>query len=379
MSFTNIRLAKFFIALAFSTLSCSNNEDISDVKKIEFNNQLEVKVIGKFFTLAEEASKLWPGYITPKTKPILAIFSDESGDETIGYILNIKDEPPEGSVQVNTENLGGELIYRNDDLVTKARIDFGGDIPPFAFSFMVGQTEYFLVNNKISIDNPYLNYKSVDDNNLALLLVHELFHQYQLFEDNWDLSNNYQDYYKYPQTKEIIALSLLLFDLGKDAYSNGDHNTFLQNYVSIRKEQIELDPSEDHLITSQGTTTESLEGAARYVEHFGALNTIYPTINNDPTHSFKAQLDTVSTEPLARQILVQRLPYHVGALVIKILMDKGIDVPSALRVGQTPYELAKMELGKTDEEYNQILDQLKLSVDWTSYQNRAIELSNILN
>jgi hypothetical protein len=38
-----------------------------------------------------------------------------------------------------------------------------------------------------------------------------------------------------------------------------------------------------------------------------------------------------------------------------------------------------MELGKTDEEYNQILDQLKLSVDWTSYQNRAIELSNILN
>lgn len=87
----------------------------------------------------------------------------------------------------------------------------------------------------------------------------------------------------------------------------------------------------------------------------------------------------MSTEPLARQILVQRVPYHIGAMVIKILIDKGIEMATALKIGKTPYEVAKNHLGKSDEEYVQILEQLKLSVDWNSYQNRAIELSQILN
>lgn len=52
---------------------------------------------------------------------------------------------------------------------------------------------------------------------------------------------------------------------------------------------------------------------------------------------------------------------------------------TALKIGKTPYEVAKNHLGKSDEEYVQILEQLKLSVDWNSYQNRAIELSQILN
>jgi len=378
MLFKKTHTIKFVIISLIFALSCSSGDDVGEVG-IDFNNELEIKVIRKLLLLQEASSKLWPGYVTPKTKPIFLVFLDETGEETVGYLLNINDSPPVGSTKVNTERLNGEVIYRNDDLVKKAKDDFGGTIPPFAFNFNVDQTGFFLAKNNISITNPYFGFKSFDDNNVALLIVHELFHEFQLFDENWDLSEIHQDYYGYPQTKEMIALSLLLFDLGKEAYNSGDPDNFLQNYVSVRKKQIELDPSEDQLVRFQGIAGEALEGAARYVEHFGALNTIYPTINSDPTHSFKAQLDTVSTEPLARQILVQRLPYHVGAIVIKILMDKGVDVPAALKMGKTPFELAEMELGKSDEAYGQILEQLKLSVDWNSYENRAMELSQVLN
>lgn len=368
---------KALVSLTFLTCvltSCKDKEPLG----MRFNNATEKKVINKVIQLSDVAAALWPGYNLPKTHPLFLVFPNESGEDTYGYIMNV-DVPPMGSRLVSEELILNTTIYRNDELVEIAKNRFSGKIPLFSFDFEVEGISFFLTKHLMTTSNAYLNFKNADDNNLALLITHELFHRYQFEVDQWNLNLFRQDYNGYPQTKEIISLSLLLSDIASEAYSGVNKLQFLEQYVSIRKKQIELDPSAKQLVLFQTTYTESVEGSARYIEHFGALTSIYPRINSDPTHSFGAQLDTVSTELLARQILVQRIPYHTGAIVIKLLLESNVNVALGLKEGKTPYEMTMKFLGKTDSDYNTTLSQLQKAVNWPSYQRRAEFLESILD
>lgn len=355
--------------------SCNQEDDVG----LALNNEREKIVITKYFDLAEEVKTMWPSYQLPYTKPILLIFPNEAGEDQYGYLLNIDGTPPVGSGRVRFDSGNPTPIYRNDDLVVEAKKVYGDVLPPFAFDFSFQGKSFFLSKSLSVAPNAYINYKMKDHNDAPMGIIHELFHEYQFFSSApWQLSDWKQDQNKFPQTAEIIELSLLLFDEMMKAYHSGDSRAYLEKYVSIRRKQIELDPSAEKLILKQATYTESVEGSARYLEHFGALQTIYPSINDDPSHTFKAQLDTVATANHARHILVQRVPYHVGAIVIKLLLDQKVEVLTALPKGETPYTIAKAWTGKTDAEYDQILEQLKISVDWPRYQARAQVLAGLL-
>lgn len=363
----------FFVAVVF-VVGCSADDD-QDV--IRFNSELEKDVITKLDLIADEAERIWPGYRLPHVLPIYVVFNDPVIGKDVGYILNPPAKIPDGSLEVDG-TFNNLPIYRNDVLVDKVK-ELGLDSRLFSFDLLVDGVSYFYANQSFQPKNAYLNFKDFDNNNVALFTVHEMFHSFQLEEENWDVSKWNQDFFGYPLTEEIIALNLLLFDISAHAYTDANEQ-FLEEYISIRQRQMEIDPSSQSLVQNFTLITEMIEGSARYVEHFAALNSIYPTINNDPTHSFKAQLDTVATDALlARQILVQRVPYHAGAIVIKKLVDAGIEVRPAFKEGITPYTLSRNLTAKTNADYAAILQQLKSNVDWSAYEDRASELFNLLN
>lgn len=349
---------------------------VSDDLGMTFNNQTEQDVLSKVLSIRQSATLLWPGYDLLNQNPIVVIFPDLNGEDQFAYILNV-DDPPPGSVLIKNEL--GPSIYRNDDLFLALKDSFNNGIPLFVFDFVWHDKSYFVAKHLVDSNNPYIAYKFHDNNGVSLLLAHELFHKYQFA--NWSMPMFNNDYFGFPQTKEIIELSLLLFKLGSDAYhlTPQGQRKFLEQYIGIRAKQIELDPSLD-LVALMATSTERVEGSARYVEHFAALNTIYPKISDDPTHSFQSQIDTVTqNENLARQILVQRVPYHVGAIVIKILNDNGYDVFTAMKSGQTPYSMARSFINGSDDNYTKALEEAKLMADWAFYQTRASQLEQLLN
>lgn len=344
---------------------------------VRFNSELEKEVITKLDHISDEAENIWPGYGLPHILPIYIVFNDPIIGQQVGYILNPPANIPDGSLLVDG-TFNNLPVYRNDILVDKMK-ELGIDNRLFSFDLLVEGVTYFYANHGFQPKNAYLDFKDFDNNNVALFTVHEMFHLLQLEYEKWDISEWKQDFFGYPLTEEIIALNLLLSDISTNAYmdKNGD---FLEVYVAIRQRQMEIDPSSQSLVQSFTLITEMIEGSARYVEHFAALNSVYPTINIDPTHSFKAQLDTVAHDALlARQILVQRIPYHVGAIVIKRLADEGVEVHTAFKTGITPYILSRNLTAKASEDYTAILEQLKTKVDWLAYENRASELFDLLN
>ena len=351
---------------------CNGSDDLGKT----FNNQTEQEVLSKVFSIRQSAALFWPGYDLLNQNPIIVIFPDSNGEDQFAYILNV-DNPPPGSVLIKNEL--GSSIYRNDDLFLALKDSFNNGIPLFVFDFEWHGKSYFVAKHLIDPSNPYIAYKFHDNNGVPLLLAHELFHKFQFA--NWTMPMFNNDYLGFPQTKEIIELSLLLFKLGSEAYhlTPQGQRKFLEQYVGIRAKQIELDPS-SNLVELMAMSTERIEGSARYVEHFAALNEIYQKVSDDPTHTFQSQIDTVSqNESLARQILVQRVPYHVGAIVIKILIDNGYDVFPALQSGQTPYSMARSFLNGSDENYANALEEAKLMADWIFYQTRASQLEQLLN
>ncbi len=346
--------------------------------KLSFHNDTEVRKINNLFAISTKATELWPGYTLPLTHPLILVFLDDNGNENIGYLMNVT-QPLANSVEVDGSQINDLKVYRNDEVVAKLHERFGPQLPPFAFDVELEGSKYFMVKQLETPPNAYIAYKNQGDNDFGLLVTHELFHLFQI-NTPWNLADFKQDYLNYPQTAEIIALSLLLSEQMKQAYQTANADLFLERYVSIRQRQLEIDPSPTQLVRSQALFTESVEGAARYVEHFGALATTFPTIGADPTHTFQSQLDTVAVSVnLARQILVQRIPYHVGAVVIHLLRTKNVDMATALKNGKTPYDQARLYLNKDDNHYNQVLTELQASVDWQKYLNRAAALEALLN
>ena len=373
-SFFQVFALGLLLAALCALPSCQDEELVAGKA---FNNDREIDKINKLTAIAKEAEALWPGYTVPQTHPLLLIFQDEDGEGTIGYLLNIT-EVPEGSEKMDSAPVRGITVYRNDLLAQEARTHFGGSLPPFAFDLELKGIIFFMVSEIIPPPSPYFAFKAVGGNDLALLVTHELFHQFQ-FDKPWTLNGFRQDFLGYPQTADMIALSLLLSDQLSGAYQGGSPESFLEKYVAIRQRQMAIDPSTQKLVRHQALFTESIEGSARYVEHFSALATSYPTISNDPTHGYQAQLDTVKySATLARHILVQRIPYHVGAAIIHLLDGLNVDVVGNLPRGETPYSLARTYLKKDDAYFDGVLAALLASVNWSSYQARAQELEALL-
>ncbi len=365
-------LALLSVAIAFSILpSCNQSPDAVYADTEEFDRV----VFGKISEMAEQSTQVWDSYDYLKSYPVYLIFTDDSGNSARGYLINPR-EIPDGSVKVDPAHSRTLQVYRNDTYFSAAEATLDGGL--FAFEFDLEGENHFLMRYQF-FENFYNNFKNVDNNFIPLVMAHEMFHMYQI--DNWQEAAGWtQDLANYPMDEDMIALHLLLFDLMEASYSANsaeEQLQYLKYYVSIRTEMARLDQTEDRLVTSMGTYQELIEGTARYVEHFTAAPTIYPSIGDDPTHGWGNFLDNVSNRSTLRTALVFRIWYHVGAGVTRLLVTNGVDVEQSFSQAKTPFTTASEYLDLNGEELTTYLAEAKTAVDWPAYQQRAKMLAEL--
>jgi hypothetical protein len=337
----------------------------------------EKTVFEKLALISPEANNIWSDYHSLTQQPAYLIFTDLSGKGIKGYVLNAPKSFTNNMLPVDPEEAFGLSLFQSNDFLTAAETSIGeGGI--YTIDLDLNGTTFFAMKD-FYIENFYNNYKDQDNNFTPLVMTHEMFHMYQF--DNWDLPDDWvQDFYGYPTDKEQIALHLLLFELMKRSYfidNELDKIEYLKYYVSLRTEMITKDTSTAKLVKSMGTNQELIEGTARYVEHFAALHSIYPSINQDPTHGWEGYLNDVADNTSLRVALAVRIWYHVGAAATNLLKEAGVDIENAYKTGKTPFEVASDYLKLSNEDLTEYLQSAKDKVDYPAYLADAESLSKL--
>jgi hypothetical protein len=343
----------------------------------------EERAVFKKMALAMEAiPKYWQGYDIRST-PLYITFKANGSLPARGYLLNVPDGIilPEGTIALDGYETFGLNLFRNDQLLqsTAELVHVGGG---FSFPAYVYSNTTFITFEHVNTPGSltYLNFKIQDNNWIPLFSIHELFHIYQMNE-NWNRQGQKFDVAGYPFNRNLLTFYLYLWELTVDAYSLQDikaQDDFLKYYVVLKTAMKDLDITDEQLVTSMGDYQELLEGTARYIEHFVAAETYFPTISQDPTHGWSAMLNTNPSKNTIRNAFSHRMGYHVGAIVTKILFERDLEVIERYRNGETPYQLALDYLKLNEIELQSILSELVSRSDWQEHAQQADALMSIL-
>lgn len=370
-------MKKLFVSLfliIFLLNSCQENEPLRIPSE-------DLIIFDKLKQLFHEAEIVWSGYDYIRTKPAYIILRDDDGSNPRGYLLNPVGSV-EGSIKLNVDQSFGLNLYRNDKFIKDANDVLGEDgLFNFGDLFSINGTPFFLIRSKSKEQYTfYDDFKNVNDNWVPLIMVHEMFHTYQIAKWSYPQEGT-QDFLNYPLTIDVMTYELALFDLMKSAHLvNGQVQARekLAQYIVLFEEMIAHDPSSLLIVKNMGTFQQFLEGSARYVEHFAAHNSIYPSINEDPTHGWGAYLDGLNSGDLVRHIFAVRAWYHVGSGVIHLLNEVGEPVHDRMMNGETPYDISVDLLELTDLEKDTIREQLVNGLGWNAYVLKATYLHSLL-
>lgn len=340
------------------------------------------KVFEKVRRLADEAEKQWPGFDYVRTRASYVILRDQDGAHPRGYLVSPTLSVPEGSLKVSEGQSFGLTVYRNDSFLELAHDVLGEDgLFDYGDNFSIEGVPHFLLRSKRQEDYTfYDDFKGVNGNWIPLIMVHEMFHTYQIA--TWQYPPDaLQDFYGYPLTIDVMTYELALFDLMSKAHQvTGPVSAreFLARYVVLFEELSNLDPSSLPLIKSMGGYQQFLEGSARFVEHFGAGATIYPDINLDPTHGWDAYLGSLTAGNQIRHIFAVRAWYHIGSGVLHLLKEAGVPFQNRMSDGITPYDIASDFLDLSSEEKSLLHAQLISELGWNAYVSKATYLYGLL-
>lgn len=358
------------LILILSIAACSDEEKPVSLPAEDF------AILKKLAEVCEQAEIIWPGYAFCRSNPAYIILNDGGLSNPRGYLMN-PPQLPKGTSKI--DGLGSiELeLYRNDNFLLSAN-ELLGDFGNFNFDqFKINGGTYFLIRQK-ALDkfSFYDEFKNVDNNWLPLVLVHEGFHVYQV--SSWTYPQDVsQDFQNYPITKDILTYELALADLMQQAFTitkPDEAELALEKYVALYDHIISIDPTEGKVSRRMGRFQQWLEGSARYIEHFAAHGSIYPTINNDPTHGWGDYIDQLNSRELIRHIFAVRLWYHIGAAAIHLLKTMGVPVEVNLMQGKTPFDLAVKQLNLSANEKESLIEEMKNQSAWSSYESKATYL-----
>lgn len=376
MNTVRMRSSPIWCLLLLIIISCSDDNAAAEEPAPYVAPAEDVAVFDKIQKLAVKAEETWPGFDYYKTQPAYLLLSNETETEYRGYIFNPPDGMPDDAQKVNEEQSRGMNIYRSDKLNGLAlnvlkNGTFDGN------NFKIAGIKTFLIKDpkKPSALQFYDDFKDVDDNQTALLFIHEWFHVFQF--DEWTFPpNTGQDFANYPVNEEIMTIELALFDLMKtlpDVSNTTARKDHLAKFVSLLDELFKVDPSSTQIVKKMVLVELFLEGSARYMEHYSALQTIYPTIDSDLTHAWGAFLPSMPPG-IVQHFLSVRVWYHVGSGALFLLQKEGVDITTKTENGETAYSLAKQHLGITAEQQAEIVEELKASSEWSGYEEMANKL-----
>jgi len=350
-------------------ISCETEKQ----EEIGFDSIYEEKIFKKISDLNTVNDQYWSGYNSISELPLIIQFFTDVDDFNSTYIVNDPPSLPDGSVKLNVSTFGLN-IYRNN-AITDEIANMVEPLRSFASIELQGN-QYFLMRQR-DPRSTYDEFKNVDDNWIPTILNHELFHYFQFDIQQWGWSG--QEYIEAEFTPELISHLLLLSEISVQAYSapDSEYLNYLKLYCAIMQTLMEIDSN--GFIRNSAQYSERIEGSARYVEHFTANATIYPTINFDPTHSWNEQLKSTSDGDIVNYIFQTRIWYHTGAIATHLLRSKGIDVENEYRAGKTPFQLTESLLNLTNQETVDALTEAKNSVNWYNIQQDAQSYFDLIN
>lgn len=367
------------VGVSVALMSCFTSCHDSDIS-LAIPKQ-DAVVLEKIALMGTEANVLWPGYDFVFTQPIYLVLRDDDGSNARGYFINPKHELASTSHKVDEAQSASLEIYADDSYLNDAAEILGED---GAFSFVdlsIDGSTYMLVRSKPKEEYTFYDqFKDFDNSWIVLLTIHEAFHINQI--NSWTFPPDAsQEFANYPLTLDVLTYELGLFNFMIDTYSitqTNDAKQALKKYVVLFEKLTQVDQTSNFTLTRMANLTQFIEGSARYVEHFSALNSIYPGISSDPTHGWKDRLYDLNTGELIRHVFAMRTWYHVGAGAIHLLKLSGVAVDEKLEQGNNVYQLASELANLSPQEKAEILNQIEKEPNWQEIQSKALYLHGLL-
>ena len=380
----SIRYSVIYLLIPlFFVFGCSSDETTQIIeddpiiveKELERLTIEELDYMMRLLIVEEEIQEIWADF-----KNIRECTTYIITGEGQGILVN----PPDNYLAVSRPILN-EIhdyeevpLFRNDILYDFAR----QEVPEnwfYTFSEYNGLPLYvYDMTYWPTTENFYFEYKNRNGQFHISIFYHELFHHYSVIK-NWDRftgGNWLQQTQRYPLTEETLPLQLLLFDVMIDAYhaeTIAEKTAILQYYVSINHKLNEIDPTEDNLIRRHGFYQEKVEGAARYVEVYGTLNSLDNNTIEDPTHGYKEFADNITRRAEITTVYGFRMFYHIGGGAAHLLKELGFqNLDQAYMVPtNTPYSLSEALLKMSASERENALAEAKSLYDWDALLKRA--------
>ncbi|MFA0960432.1 hypothetical protein AB9P05_01360 [Roseivirga sp. BDSF3-8] len=141
----------------------------------------------------------------------------------------------------------------------------------------------------------------------------------------------------------------------------------LTYYAGLRYEMLRIGYPTTGQVRHVWLEGERIEGAARYIETFTAEATFFPTVNDDPTHSYSEALTNPTHFGAIDYALFNRSRYHIGAIVTHFLIKLGVDVEATYRAGITPYEATLKLLESDDTDLANVAIEARSALDYEHY------------
>ncbi len=294
------------------------------------DQQLFSQVAEMMRTFRKSASKIWGLGFRPDRKPIMLVRHGDSAT-AYGYALNVRDRNslgPDAQLVPLAAELGLPPVYRFGSELARS---FGvTENEPAQFACPVGSQECLAL--AYDVDESHASRWE-----FVRFLVHESFHQYQMFEMNWRVPRGYDPSVPWvpdPSDSELATREMWYLEAAVTQFAGSGAKDLARSFIEVRSKRHER--REDLIALERGH--EQIEGSARYVEN------VYAALNG---RSLRLALPTVNEADYQEFASVGRY-YRTGARVMELLDRSGILWRHRLADGSDPVSLLEEALNTED-------------------------------
>ena len=314
------------------------------------------------------SKKIWKGY-SYRAYPQYFVHRNAVGTLDRAFLINPVRIPP-SAIRLDRKESMGLDVWRYDGHLAKADValfgPFGNEL--FEFDLLIGNVEHYL---QVYTDD--LSRDSDDPTQTVSFSIHENFHRYQ---NKWEwVPEAQQDFRNFPVQQKLLELQILCQEITKDLplekITKAAARNLLEQYVAIRTEEMNLDPTKGRLIKNHELYQEQMEGSARYIETMASL-AVFDRDSFPSSFGYSLFEFHVETKEDVRGIVGQTVYYGTGASAIYLLDQVGYPIEE-MEQGKTPYDLAKTYLALSPQQMNQALARAKSIPNWPAVQKLAAE------
>lgn len=313
-------------------------------------------------------NKIWKGY-SYQAYPQYLVHRNAANQLDRGFLINPVRIPP-SAIRLSRKESMGLDVWRYDGHLAKADValfgPFGNEL--FEFDLLIGNVEHYL---QVYTDD--LSRDSDDPTQTVSFSVHENFHRYQ---NKWEwVPEAQQDFRNFPVQQNLLELQILCQEITKnlpqEQLTKKQSRDLLEQYLAIRTEEMNLDPTAGRLIKNHELYQEQMEGSARYIETMASL-AVFHRDSFPSTFGYSLFEFYVASKEDVRGIVGQTVYYGTGASAIYLLDQLGYPIEE-MEQGKTPYDLAKKYLALSPQQMRQALARAKSIPDWVAIQKLAAE------